>query len=266
MFKWIFTFVILSQLVLANETTSSTVTVSPSGHSTTDPHQAKQVKVGSSTITVHEKKEPAAAVHHADPSEGVSPEVALGWLKNGNTRYLKHKLRKDGQSQIDRDRLANGQKPHTIVLSCSDSRVPPELLFDQKLGEIFVIRTAGESLDNSGIASIEYALEHLGSQLILVMGHSSCGAVKAALSTLKGGDAGSPALNYLVKDLHPHLSSFKDKEPSKYVKTESTINARGVAKDLVDRSKIIADKVTSGKLQIKTALYDIESGVVKFDQ
>lgn len=78
----------------------------------------------------------------------------------------------------DLKRLSTGQKPHTIVLSCSDSRVPPEVLFDQKLGEIFVIRTAGQAIDSSVLASIEYAVSHLGTNLIVVMGHESCGAVK----------------------------------------------------------------------------------------
>ncbi|MGZ3798075.1 MAG: carbonic anhydrase, partial [Pseudobdellovibrionaceae bacterium] len=132
---------------------------------------------------------------HEKADTGVNAKTALAWLKNGNTRYLKGTLRKDGQSNKDRERLVTGQKPHTIILSCSDSRVPPEVLFDQKLGEIFVIRTAGEALDNAAIASVEYALEHLGSHLLVVMGHESCGAVKAAFSTLKGEDAGSPALD-----------------------------------------------------------------------
>ena len=103
------------------------------------------------------------AAHHQE-KKGVEASKALGWLKNGNTRYRKGFLRKDGQSQKDIQRLASGQAPHSIVLSCSDSRVPPEIVFDQKLGEIFVVRNAGEIPDPASIASIEYAIEHLGSR------------------------------------------------------------------------------------------------------
>ena len=130
--------------------------------------------------------------------------------KQGNKRFLKGNVRKDGIDSATIKKLSEGQKPHAIVLSCSDSRVPPEIIFDQKLGEVFVVRTAGQSLDSMAIASIEYAVAHLGSNLILVMGHESCGAVKAALSTLNGGDAGSPSLNKLVGDLHPRLKRFSE--------------------------------------------------------
>lgn len=205
---------------------------------------------------------PAASVHHAERGP-VSAEKALGWLRNGNTRFVRASLRKDGQSNKDRARLTAGQKPHTIVLSCSDSRVPPEVVFDQKLGEIFVIRTAGESLDYSSIASIEYALEHLGSNLILVMGHESCGAVKAALSTLNGADAGSPALNKLVADLHPHLRSFTGVPVSEGAVVEVWANTEGVAKDLVQRSQIVRDALNTGEVKIQTALYHLGTGFVE---
>lgn len=211
----------------------------------------------------HASAPSAASGHHA-VAAGIPADKALTWLKNGNKRYLNGFLRKDGQSAKDREKLASGQQPHTIVLSCSDSRVPPELVFDQKLGEIFVVRTAGEALDSSAIASIEYAVEHLGSQLILVMGHTSCGAVKAALGTMNGGDAGSPSLNKLVADLHPRLKEFASKAPSEGVKAESWANAKGVAKDLQERSKIVGDKVNAGALKVKVALYHLGSGVVDF--
>lgn len=201
---------------------------------------------------------------HAETEIGISAEKALTWMKNGNKRFQSGALRKDGQSQADRERLVPSQKPHTIVLSCSDSRVPPEIVFDQKLGEIFVVRTAGETLDNMAIASIEYALEHLGSHLILVLGHESCGAVKAAYSTLGGEDAGSKALNALVKDIHPRLKSFTGNKPSTAFVSESKANASGVAHDLVGRSEIIAKKVESKALQIETAIYHLNSGWVEF--
>lgn len=202
--------------------------------------------------------------HHAAVA-GVEPEQALGWLKNGNKRFLTNRLRRDGQSKADILKLANGQHPHTMVLSCSDSRVPPEVVFDQRLGELFVVRTAGEALDANAIGSLEYAIEHLGARNLLVMGHTSCGAVKAALDTLKGGDAGSPSLNKLVADLHPRLSEFKGKEKSKNVEMETWANAKGVAKDLLKRSPILSKAVQEGKVKISTSVYYLENGHVQFE-
>lgn len=207
---------------------------------------------------------PTPATAHGE-KVGVDPDKALGWLKNGNTRFKKHRLRKDGQSMTDIKRLSTGQAPHTIVLSCSDSRVPPEVVFDQKLGEIFVVRNAGEIPDEASVASIEYAIEHLGARLILVMGHTSCGAVKAAIATMGGADAGSPALNALVRDIHPRIASFKSTEHAANVQAESWANAKGIAKDLISRSEIIREKVEQGKVKIKSVLYNLADGNVEFD-
>lgn len=200
--------------------------------------------------------------HHDE--EGVDPDKSLGWLKNGNLRYTKGRLRDDGQSSKDRKRLTSGQKPHAIVLSCSDSRVPPEVVFDQKLGEIFVIRTAGEALDPMALASIEYALEHLGTRLIVVMGHTSCGAVTAALKTPVGGDAGSENLNKLVADIQPRIQSFLGKSLTSEIESESWANTKGVAHDLMERSKIISERVKSGDVKIVSSLYYMDSGKVSF--
>lgn len=204
-----------------------------------------------------------ASHHHAIPS-GISPEVALGWMKNGNIRFYKHYLRNDGQYLTDVKKLSTSQKPHTVVLACSDSRVPPEILFDQKLGEIFVVRTAGETLDPTSIGSIEYALSHLGTKHVLVLGHTHCGAVKAACATLSGADAGSPNLNALVKDIHPRIESFRNKPASYAYTNEAWANTKGVAEDLMKRSSIISTMAKSHQIKINTAIYDIETGKVQF--
>lgn len=162
-------------------------------------------------------------------------------------------------------RLASGQKPHSIILSCSDSRVPPEHIFDQALGEVFVVRVAGEALDDSVIASIEYAVEHLGSQLVFVMGHDSCGAVKAAMATPKGKSAGSPSLDRLVADIQPRIASrMPASEAPTTVVAESTLNAWGVAADLLSRSQVIREAVQSGKVKIASGIYYLKSGQVDF--
>lgn len=208
----------------------------------------------------------ASPTSSANENKSVDPDKSIDWLKNGNKRFAKAQLRKDGQSTQDIVRLSTGQSPHSIVLSCSDSRVPPEVVFDQKLGELFTVRTAGEALNDNVIGSIEYAVEHLGSRLVLVMGHSNCGAVKAALDTMGDKDAGSPALNGLVKDIQPRLSSFKDKERSKNIEAESWANVEGVAKDLLARSVLLKKHWQSGKIKIQTALYHLETGAVEFSE
>lgn len=230
-----------------------------------ETHENQTAKKSEHTLPVSTKH--ASASHHGhDNSAGVTAEVALGWLKNGNTRYLEGSLRKDGQKMSDVKRLSTGQKPHTIILSCSDSRVPPEILFDQKLGEVFVIRTAGQALDGNVIGSVEYALEHLGAKHILVMGHTSCGAVTAAMNTLDGSSAGSPSLDKLVGDIHPRITSFKGAQPTKGLVIESWANVKGVSHDLVLRSKIISDFVKSHHIKINEALYHLDSGKVEFEK
>ncbi len=224
-----------------------------------------QTAVTASHGSVEKKSETTAHEHNLP--EGTDPKVAMGWLKNGNTRFSKGFFRKDGASKKDVYRLAKGQSPHSVVLSCSDSRVPPEVVFDQKLGELFTIRTAGEALSASAIASIEYAVTHLGTRLVVVMGHGNCGAVKAAAATLGGGDAGSENLNQLVADIHPRIRSslYGKKAPSKNFEDEGWANAKGVAKDLTLRSPILAQALASGRIKIVSALYHLDAGLVDFE-
>lgn len=195
-----------------------------------------------------------------------TPLGALSSLKVGNERFISGKVRTDGQSLKDIQRLSTGQAPEAIVLSCSDSRVPPEIVFDQKLGEMFTVRSAGEALSSQAIASIEFAIAKLGSKLIVVMGHTSCGAVKAAVDTLGGASAGSENLDQLVKDIKPRLrSETAGKIRSQDLAEESLANAKGVARDLMVRSKIISAAVNSGKVKIAVALYNLSDGRVTFE-
>lgn len=227
------------------------------------PSVAKPESAESTEATASKFQHPVEPKHTHHAGE-VSAEKSLGWLKNGNTRYVKNKFRKDGAGAQDRTRNLASQKPHAIVLSCSDSRVPPEVVFDQKLGEIFVVRVAGEALDASTIASIEYAIDHLGSNLLVVMGHESCGAVKATISSLAGADLGSSSLNKLAADIAPRLEQFKNQTPSKGYITEAWANVSGVAHDLIVRSEIVRDAVASGDVKVAQALYHLDSGIVEW--
>ncbi|HEY7392870.1 MAG TPA: carbonic anhydrase [Bryobacteraceae bacterium] len=116
----------------------------------------------------------------------LTADTALTRLLDGNQRYARHKERHPDQSAARQKELAGGQHPFAVILGCADSRVPPELLFDQGLGDLFVIRVAGNIVDDAVLGSIEYAVEHLGTKLILVLGHENCGAVSAAV---EGGEA-----------------------------------------------------------------------------
>lgn len=192
----------------------------------------------------------------------VGADKALGWLKNGNIRFVKNRFRKDGAQAADRKRVASHSAPHAVVLADSDSRVPPEVIFDQKLGEIYVVRVAGLSLNENVIGSIEYAMEYLGSNLIVVLGQESSPAIKAALGTLDGGGLGSPNLNGLIAAIRPHLQEFRGKAPSENLVAEAWANNDGVAHELSDRSQIIREGLTSGDVKIAQGVYHLNSGVV----
>lgn len=185
---------------------------------------------------------------------------ALKRLDEGNGRYKSGKLEHPNQQPECREKWTGKQEPWCIVLSCADSRVTPEMVFDTGIGELFVIRVAGNIANASTIASIEYAAANLKSvRGIVVLGHECCGAVGAALSIKESGNAApSPALQHLVGHVMPALQkkpTGKDKMAG-YVRA----NARLAAEDLVARSKIIQDS----KLPIVPAYYRLKSGDVEF--
>ena len=207
----------------------------------------------------------AAATEEASPSAGVSADQSMKWLMNGNTRFATKKFRADGRSAADREKLVAGQHPHAIILSCSDSRVPPELLFDQGLGEITTIRVSGEVLDSSVIASIETAIQREHPHLLVVLGHTQCESIEAALNWKDTATNGSDALDRMVAEIKPHLRSLSSGTPrSPGLQVEAVLQADGVSRDLTSKSEIIKKAVDSGELTIKTGLYWIDTGRVKF--
>lgn len=191
---------------------------------------------------------------------------SLERLTQGNERFVSGRPRNDGQSMKDIQRLSKAQSPRAIILSCSDSRVPPELIFDQKLGEMFTIRVAGEALSSSVLASIEYAVQNLGSELLVVLGHTHCGAIKATVEKSKAKTTGSKNLDELIADIEPRIAGIpQNKLASGELREESWANAKGIAKDLITRSKIIENAVQAQTLEILTGLYDLDNGHVEFD-
>ncbi len=178
-------------------------------------------------------------------------------LIEGNDRFVEDKLDGKLQDSSRRDSLVGGQAPYAIILSCADSRVVPELAFDAGLGELFVVRVAGNVANSSSIASIEYAVAHIGTPVIVVLGHQSCGAVTAAVA---GGDNGYN-LNHLLSHVQPALAaSGEGAEVNDVVRK----NAELTAEELKTRSSIIRDAVAAGKLEILPAYYHLDSGRVEY--
>lgn len=186
----------------------------------------------------------------------MSIDQILQRLEAGNARFVADKLDGKLQDSSRRTSLTSGQEPYAIILSCADSRVVPEFAFDSGLGELFVIRVAGNVANTSSVASIEYAVANLKTSVIVVLGHESCGAVTAAIA---GGDNG-PNLNTLLGYIQP----AKAKAASEDVNDVVRANASHVAEDLVSKSEIIRKAVESGEVKIVPAFYELGSGAVRF--
>lgn len=186
-----------------------------------------------------------------------NPDDILQRLKDGNSRFVNDSRQNNLQDAARRDDLTGGQSPWAIVLSCADSRVVPELAFDTGLGELFVCRVAGNVANTSTIASIEYAVAHLKTPVIVVLGHEACGAVTAAVA---GGDNGYN-LNHLLAHIEPAKSACgAGADLADVVKT----NAQLTVKDLRTRSAIINGAVEAGNLRIVPAYYNLNGGSVDF--
>lgn len=187
----------------------------------------------------------------------MTSEEILQRLKNGNSRYVNDNLEHNLQDSSRRADLTVGQSPFAIILSCADSRVIPELAFDTGLGELFVVRVAGNIANSSSIASIEYAVANLGSKVIVVMGHQSCGAVTAAVN---GGDNGYN-LNHLLSHITPAVSASPEGASINEVVKK---NAELTKEALINRSGIIAQAVASGNVIVVPAYYNLDGGQVDF--
>ena len=208
------------------------------------------------------KTPPAAPAQHASrASSQAMPSAAEVWnsLMAGNRRFVAGRPQTRDLISL-RHKLVSGQSPKAIILSCSDSRVGPELIFDQSLGDIFVVRTAGNVADAVALGSIEYAVDHLHSPLLVVLGHQKCGAVNAACS---GEKMPSPNLDAIVEKISPAVAQAKS-----YAKADDLVesaikqNVHRSAMDLVANSEIIRNAVKSGKLTVIEAEYELESGQV----
>jgi carbonic anhydrase len=182
---------------------------------------------------------------------------ALERLLEGNRRYVNAQAHHPRQTAEHRVSLTKGQSPFAVVLGCADSRIPPEILFDQGLGDIFVIRVAGHVVDNSVLGSLEYAVEHLGVPLLLVLGHESCGAVSAAIQN----DSLPGNLDHVVKAIQPAVEQAIPGDGDvveQVIKTHVDL----VVRQLQNSPSVLARYVNDDRLCIMGAYYHLTSGAV----
>lgn len=179
-------------------------------------------------------------------------------LAKGNERFVTGEVIHPHQSGARRSELAAGQKPFAIVLTCADSRVAPEIYFDQGLGDIFVLRNAGNIVDNHILGSIEYAVEHLHASLVVVVGHSKCGAVAA---TVAGGHAPGH-IGSIVESIAPSLDATKG--ASDAVDAVVRANAQRMAAEIASTGPILSEAVKEGHVRVVAARYDLATGKVEF--
>jgi carbonic anhydrase len=199
-----------------------------------------------------------AANANTEASPNTTSDAALQKLMDGNRRYIKQKRTFPDQGRSRIVEVAKGQHPFAIVLCCSDSRVVPEILFDQGLGDLFDIRVAGNVLDDAIIGTMEYAVAELGTPLVMILGHERCGAVKAALD----GKPVPGKIGSLVAAIKPAVDSIKS-QPGDAWDNAVKANVKMNVNKLKQSSSIIAQAVKAGKLKVVGGRYDLDTGTVE---
>ncbi len=203
----------------------------------------------------------ARAADPAHPEQPtVAPAEAIAKLKEGNARYTSGNLQHPGQTTERRAELTKSQHPFAIILSCSDSRVPPEIVFDQGLGDLFIVRVAGNVLNDEGLGSIEYGVEILGARLIVVLGHQSCGAVDAAMKTVAAKGKAPGHIQSLVTAIKPVVTAT----PKGDLDTMIKANVKHVVDALRSSTPILKARVESGDVQVMGGYYTLDTGAVTF--
>ncbi len=187
---------------------------------------------------------------------------ALAELQAGNLRFTQGRSRHPHQDAGRRAELTGGQAPFAVVLACSDSRVPPEIVFDQGLGDLFVVRTAGEVVDDGVLGSIEYGVAALGAPLVVVLGHESCGAVRATLDVLDGGPIPAGHIRSVVDLVTPSALAAREKAEDS-VDGVVAEHARRTASSLVERSAVLASAVDAGTCTLVSMRYRLGDGAVE---
>jgi len=205
------------------------------------------------------------------PPGAVTPLEAKARLVEGNRRFMAGTPgSKEPGAEKRRALLQHGQNPFAVIVGCSDSRVPPELIFDGDLGDLFVLRSAGNLVDAIALGSIEYAVEHLDVPLVVVLGHESCGAVKAAVLAHKATLRLSPGMQAMVEKIRPAVEKALRKAKAGADRSYSLVelsvdeNIRAVKDELISCSSLLAEGVQAGRVEVVEAKYYLGSGEVVF--
>lgn len=191
----------------------------------------------------------------------IPPAEALDLLMQGNARYMAGEMDEKDFS-VDRAARAAAQFPIAAILGCADSRVSPELLFDQGPGDVFVVRLAGNFLDDDGFASLEYAVKFLGAPLVMVLGHTNCGAIDAAIKVVKERIELPGHLPELIKSIEPAVIAAHGRHPSDLLAAATEENVRLNVKRLIDNAPIMTDALAAKKIAVAGGIYDIATGKV----
>ena len=211
------------------------------------------------TSCSNNKETPQVSKEQEKPHQVVinTPDDALAELKNGNDRFMNDKLiNTNYKEQIEHTKA--DQHPHSLILSCLDSRIPPEVIFDQGIGNIFVARVAGNVEDPNILGSMEFAIKVKGTKLIVVMGHNHCGAVKGALEDAELGN-----LTQLVKQIKPAITGDTANKALRQDETAKA-NVKMTIDHIIKDSPVIAELIKEGKVKIVGAYYDLTTGKVAF--
>jgi carbonic anhydrase len=197
-------------------------------------------------------------------SPAYTAQEALSRLKEGNARFIAGKARFQTVQKDVLAELTKGQQPYATILGCSDSRVPPELVFDAGFGELFVIRVAGNVLGPSIMGTLQYAAAHLKTPLFVVLGHDHCGAVHAAIESRFHGATHKSRIEILLENILPALENLDGKQPPESL-LESAVeaNVRHTIRQLLDTPEA-REKMSDSSMMLVGAIYDIESGTVRF--
>ena len=214
------------------------------------------------TATAAHAQSPECAVFTPDRQKSTAPDDAIARLRAGNERFTAGKsVNCDLMAQVKQ--TASSQSPYAAIVGCIDSRVPPELVFDQRIGDVFCARVAGNFVNTDIIGSLEYSTKVVGAKAIVVLGHNSCGAIKSAIDNVKLGN-----ITALLKNFQPALATLSkaDGRPDSHngplVQKVAEANARLTAASLTKRSPIIKALVDDGQLKIVAAMHDITTGKV----
>ena len=205
----------------------------------------------------------AACAPAQAPTEGpvTNADEALQRLREGNERYVANKSTDLNESQSRRAALAQGQNPFATIFSCVDSRVPPELIFDRGLGDLFVIRTAGHVIDNAVLGSLEFGVAELKIPLLMVLGHEKCGAVKATVEAVEKNATAEGDINWLVEGIRPAVEEVKSQSGDlldNAVKANVTLTV-----ERLKGSAILSEALEKSELQIVGGRYDLDTGMVE---